>query len=193
MRGATRVRGRVVLLAGLAAVGCTPESETATCAVSDTECAEDARLSGLDVVLVDSEGNPVGPGEQTPGDAGEATIPGEGPIWWMDEGDTRIEGTIGLFGRGEGRLAVQLVSDDAVNLLIVMPEEGGAEREVEDAVLSFGRGPACQMVRSAPPFHVRLVAIDGPWLAGRYAGTLACPDSLRVVRGAFRVATGAEG
>lgn len=183
------------LLAGLAALACAPdEDDRVACLFTDEECIEEARLRGVEVVLVDAQGNPVDRGGTTVEDSSAATIPSDVPFWRLHAGEDRVEGTIGFMGRDEGRLAIQMVSDDAVNLYIVVPEEGETERQVEDAWLAFGRGRRCELVQSEPPFHVRLVPAEGPWVAGRYAGSLACPDySLLPVRGTFRLREEEEG
>lgn len=194
-RSIARTRGTAfLLLAGLVAVACASEEGRVECLFTDEECIEDARLRGAEVVLVDAEGNPVDGAGAAVEDPSHATISGDAQFWRLEAEETEIHGTIGFVGRGEGRMAVQLVSDDAVNVLLVMPEEGREAREVEEALLAFGRGPTCALVRSDPPFRVRLVASEGPWVAGRYAGMLACPDySALTVSGAFRVRTEEEG
>lgn len=163
------------------------DDSSVTCVFNAQECIEDARLEGRDIVLVDEEGNPVNRSGAVVADSSRATIPGGEPFWRLEVGDSLVEGRIALVNRGEGNRAVQLVSREGMNLLLIWPEEGGTEREVEQAFLAFGRGPTCALVRSDPPFHVRLIASE-EWVAGRYSGMLGCPDfSALTVSGAFRL------
>jgi hypothetical protein len=178
-----------MLLAGLAVAGCArDESGPADCPPGDQECIDEARIAGRDVRLVNAQGDPVDPSGAAVTDATQATIPGAEPFWRLEVGNQLVEGRLGFVGGDEGRQSVQLVSRDGTNLLLVWPEQGGAEREVEQALFAFGRGPTCALVRSDPPFTVELNASEAPWIAGRYSGMLGCPDySALSVSGVFRV------
>ena len=165
------------------------------CALNDPGCYEEAQASGEEVIFVDEEGQVIADDEGVPiTDRQEAmaTVPPPDPPekkgWRLDAGGEQIEGRIAYVGRGDGQLAIQLVNKDAVNLILVIPDDGTSERNVEAAHLAFGRGAPCALVASEPPFHVQFEAIDGEWLIGSYAGMLACQDySVLPVRGAFRI------
>ena len=70
----------------------------------------------------------------------------------MDE--DAYKGDIALVNRSDGRHFIQLVNQDAVNLAMEFPDEGTAEREVEDGFFAIGRGPTCRVVVSDPSFQV---------------------------------------
>lgn len=185
----SRRAGWLVALVVAACAG--EETAAVTCRYSDESCIEDARLRGRDVLLLDEKGNPTDQTGTTVEDSTQATVRGDEAFWRLDAGENRIEGRIGYVGRDEGHLAVQLVSEDAINLVLIIPNDGGDERTVEDATLAHGRGHRCDLVASDPPFHVRLVASETSWMAGRYAGRLACPDYTGLeVSGAFRLKEG---
>lgn len=174
----------VLLTVGCAAAG----EDTVTCRFTDEACIEDARLRGVDLVLVDEAGDPVDPSGNAVEDSTRATISGEEPFWSLEAGDRKVEGRIGFVGRGDGRMTVQLVSRDAVNLVLTMVEADGEELPVEEALLAFGDEPGCALVASDPPFRVRFTSSDERWVAGRYEGILACPDYTTLpVQGAYRI------
>ena len=118
---------------------------------------------------------------------------GEGPSWRLDMDGESHEGRISFVRRVDGRLAIQLVNDDAVNMGLLLPGDGPARRDVAQAFFVIGRGKPCGLVASDPPFHVRLEASDGAWLSGTFAGALACPDFRLVpVNGSFHIPTSEE-
>lgn len=118
---------------------------------------------------------------------------GEDPYWRLDMDGESHEGRLSFVRRVDGRLAIQLVNDDAVNLSMVMAADETDTPAVEQVHLAFGRGRTCALAPSDSTFQVRIATIDGPWLAGAYVGSLVCQDDSALdVRGAFRVRSATE-
>lgn len=183
-RGAQRAAEREAQRqADLAVTRAMNEAEEAViCLVTDAECIARAQGQGKTVEIVDAEGNPVN------GDAEQAVLPVDRPIWRFDVGNEQIKGTRSLVSRGDGQLVLQFVSKDGINLVMIVPEDGPPRRDVITTYYADGRGELCEMVTSTPPFYIHFEASDGPWLRGRYAGSLACPDYTElVVNGSFNI------
>lgn len=173
------------------------------CLVDDPVCPEAAGGADEEVIFVDEEGEIITDEEGVPitdreqalartrsegGDATFSSFPADRTYWRLRaDGDT-IEGTVAYVSVGDRRLFLHLVNRAAVNFHLVLPGEAAADGPVELALLSVGRGQACRLVPSDPPFRVRFERSEGPWLRGSYAGTLGCEDDATLpVSGTFQV------
>jgi hypothetical protein len=108
------------------------------------------------------------------------------PSWELQKGDDSYTGDIIFVNRRDGRLHIQLVNLDAVNFALRFPEEGAAQRNVETAFFSIGRGQDCHLVASDPPFQAILEV--GASLKGTFSGYLGCPDGSGFeVTGSFEI------
>jgi len=118
--------------------------------------------------------------------------PGSGPTqrtsWLIDTGEKQLEGHRAFVGAGDGRLAIHLVNRDGVNLHFVVADDGSPERTVTSAYYAVGRGKACQLMPSEPPFAARFEESGPASLKGSFTGQLACEDFSRLaISGRFSV------
>ena len=117
--------------------------EAIRCYIGDPMCYDEAMADGEEVVFTNDEGEIMvddGGVPITDRQEAMATVPPPAPPkkkgWLLDAGGEQIEGRIAYVGRGDGRLAIQLVNKDAVNLILVIPDDGTSERNVEVRNLS---------------------------------------------------------
>jgi hypothetical protein len=117
----------------------------------------------------------------------------ESATWQAQAGEDAYEGKIAFVNRTGGKLHIQLVNDDAVNLAMRFPEEGAQAHKVEDAFFALSRKQPCRLVTSEPPYQVTLEPGGGDSLNGTFAGMLGCPDySALPVKGSFQIALAGE-
>jgi len=113
--------------------------------------------------------------------------------WQVQAGEDTYEGSIAFVNRTAGKLHIQLVNADAVNLAMLFPEEGSEAHKVEDAFVALSRQQPCRLVASDPPYQVTLEPGDRTSLNGAFSGTLGCPDySALPVKGSFQISVARE-
>jgi hypothetical protein len=117
----------------------------------------------------------------------------ESATWELQAGEDAYEGGIAFVNRTAGKLHIQLVNDDAVNLAMQFPAEGADAHKVEDAFFALSRKQPCRLVASEPPYQVTLEPGDGTSLNGTFSGMLGCPDySALPVKGSFQISGAGE-
>jgi hypothetical protein len=125
-------------------------------------------------------------GEST--ESAVASRASERASWQLQAGEDAYEGDIAFVTQSGGQLRIQLVNRDGVNLAILLPGEGAAARQAENAYFAIGRGQSCQLVASDPPFQVTVERGGAAWLTGSFSGMLGCADySALPVKGSFHV------
>jgi hypothetical protein len=145
------------------------------CAVGDRICQERARKEGKDVVLVDSQGNPLDDGRS------HWHLAFAGQQWNGDKAHV-IEDDL-LF-------ALHLTSEDDATLYLFLAEDGEGDQDARGAFLAFDSEERCRYpFVGAPSFRVWLDRSDGQWISGSYDGTVRCEYRSAPTRasGTFRV------
>jgi hypothetical protein len=72
----------------------------------------------------------------------------ESATWELQAGEDAYEGGIAFVNRTTGKLHIQLVNNDAVNLAMLFPDEGADTHKVEVAFFAVSRKQPCRLVTS---------------------------------------------
>lgn len=143
-----------------------------------------------DVIAGDERGTAVDHASEPVAESTNSHILSEQASWQLDTGHEQVDGAVAYVSEGGGRITLQLVNEDAINLILVIVGNETREGEVEAAFLAFGRGKRCSYpFENAPSFTARLDRLDAQSITGVYDGMMQCDDQSTALRarGTFRV------